>query len=526
MKHSILAVFIASTFFGMAQKKAPNILFIMSDDHSAETIGVYASTLKEHVQTPNIDRLAKEGAQFNNVQCVNSLCAPSRATIITGKYSHKTGVYTLREDLNTGGDATSAPKILQAKGYQTAIIGKWHVHGDNLHGYDYYAMTRSQGSYWNPSLAAKDGEKVKREGYVTDVYTDLSIEWLDKRDKEKPFFLMTHYKAAHGPWEYAKRHADMYKDVTIPEPPTLYDTYENRTPEGIPTNQSRIHRGDEDKMSLSYWFQFGKKGASGTWPTGNIDLKGMSAKEKTAAAYQKYIKDYMRVVKGIDEGVGKMLAYLEAQGELDNTIVMYTSDQGMYVGEHGFFDKRLGLNEAMKMPLLIRYPKKIKAGTQIDAIINNVDFAETFVDMAGAEIPSDMQGYSFWDLTQGKNSKDWPRKQSYYGFYSNGIPKHYGLLTDDYKILKYIGKDGHLLGVDLFDRKNDKHEMYNQANNPKYAKALAEMEAKLAAEIVAIDLPKELMPGNLVKEEGKEKKKKDKSKKKSKKNKTKQKEHA
>jgi len=515
MKYRVLIFTFLIGLSVFAQEKAPNILFIMSDDHSAETIGVYASTLKEFVQTPNIDRLANEGAIFNNVQCTNSLCAPSRATIITGKYSHKSGVYTLREDLNTA-EMPSVPKVLQKKGYQTAVIGKWHIHGDNLHGFDHYAITRSQGSYWNPSLGTKSGEKLRKEGYVTDVYTDHSIDWLKQRDTSKPFFLMTHYKAAHGPWEYAKRHADMYKDVTIPEPPTLYDDYKNRDENGVGTFQSRVHKNDEDKMSLSFWFQHGKKGVSGKWPTGNIDLKGLSEKEKTAVTYQKYIKDYLRVVKGIDEGVGRLLAYLEEMGELDNTIIIYTSDQGMYVGEHGFFDKRLGLNEAMKMPFIMRYPKKIKAGTQIDQIINNVDFAETFIEMGGAEIPEEMQGFSFWNLAQGKKVKQWPRKQSFYGFYSNGVPKHYGLMTKNYKLLKYIGKEGNLLGLDLFDHNKDKHELFSQAKNPEYAKILAEMEVRLAEEIKTIELPNELLPGNKLAVKN-EKVKKDKSKKKDKK---------
>ena len=515
MKINLFSIAFLMCLSVFAQKKAPNILFIMSDDHSAETIGIYASTLKDYVQTPNLDRLAKEGATFNNVQCTNSLCAPSRATIITGKYSHKSGVYTLREDLNTI-DMPTVPKILQTKGYQTAVIGKWHVHGDNMHGFDHYAVTKSQGSYWNPSLGTKSGEKLRKEGYVTDVYTDHSIDWLEQRDKEKPFFLMTHYKAAHGPWEYAKRHADLYKDVTIPEPETLYDDYANRDEDGVGTFQSRIHKSDDDKMSLSFWFQHGKKGASGTWPTGNIDLTGLNSKEKTAAAYQKYIKDYLRVVKGIDEGVGRLLDYLEEQGELDNTIIMYTSDQGMYIGEHGFFDKRLGLNEAVKMPLIIRYPKTIKAGTQVDELINNVDYAETFIEMANAEIPEEMQGYSFWDLVQGKNKKEWPREQSFYGFYSNGIPKHYGLITKEYKLLKYIGKDGNLLGMDFFDRINDKNEMESQVSNPEYASALKEMELKLAQELEAIDMEENLLPGNLPVKVNKTKKK-DKTKKKNKK---------
>ena len=489
-----------------AQNKNPNILFIMSDDHSAETIGAYATTLKGYVQTPNIDRLAKEGALFTNVQCTNSLCAPSRASIITGKYSHKSGVYTLRENLNTK-EIPSVPKSLQDKGYQTAVIGKWHIHGNSTHGFDYYAITQSQGSYWNPSLATNKGEKLRKEGYVTDVYTDHSIDWLEQRNKSKPFFLMTHYKAAHGPWEYAKRHTDLFKDATIPEPETLYDDYTNRNINGVSLFQSRIHKNDTDKKSLSFWFQNGKKGTSGKWPTGNLNLSEMNSKEKTAATYQKYIKDYLRVVKGIDEGVGRLIAYLEEEGELDNTIIIYTSDQGMYIGEHGFFDKRLGLNEALKMPLIIRYPKTIKEGIHVDELINNVDYAQTLIDMANAEIPAEMQGYSFWDLVQGKNKKDWARKQSFYGFYSNGAPKHYGLITKKHKLLKYVGKDGHLLGMDLFDRLKDKNEMYNQVLNPDYTEVLKDMELKLAKELKEIDLKENLLPGNRFTTKTKRKKK-------------------
>ena len=326
MKFYLFTMLLACSIF--AREKKPNILYIMADDHSAAAIGAYATTLKGFVQTPNIDRLAKEGALFTNVHCTNSLCAPSRSSIITGLYSHKCGVFTLREDLNTG-DIPTVPKVLQAGGYNTAVIGKWHIHGDNMHGFDHYAITRSQGAYFNPGLGTLNGAKISRQGYVSDVYTDLSIEWLEKRDKTKPFMLMTHYKAAHGPWEYAPRHAKLFADVTIPEPPTLFDDYSNRTPGGVDQTRARINRAADDPMSLSLWFQKGKKGKSGQWPTGNIDLSGLSDKEITQKVYQKYIKDYMRCVKGIDEGVGKLLAYLEKSGELDNTIIIYTSDQGM-----------------------------------------------------------------------------------------------------------------------------------------------------------------------------------------------------
>ncbi|MGB2129624.1 MAG: sulfatase-like hydrolase/transferase, partial [Flavicella sp.] len=402
-----LRCFIILSFSLNAQSNAPNILFIMSDDHSAATIGVYASTLKEYVHTPNIDRIAKEGAIFNNVHCVNALCAPSRATILTGKYSHKSGVYTLREELNTKEATATVPKLLQKQGYQTAVFGKWHIHGDNLYGFDDYAITTAQGSYWNPSFQTPLGKKLKTKGYATDVHTQLSIDWLQKRDKDKPFYLMTHYKAAHAPWEYAKRHATLFEKDTLPYPKTLNDSFADRAVGGVAHHQSRLHNPQNLKMSLSTWFQKGKKGVSGTWPTGNITINTTSNDQILRATYQKYIKDYLRVVAGIDEGVGRLLEYLEAEGILDNTVIIYTSDQGMFLGEHGFFDKRLGLNEATKMPFLMRFPKQIKAGTKVQKLINNVDFAETLVDIAGASIPKEMQGHSFWQLAQHPQDNNW-----------------------------------------------------------------------------------------------------------------------
>lgn len=492
-----LRSFLFLSFSLLAQSKAPNILFIMSDDHSAASIGVYATTLKDYVHTPNIDRIAREGAIFNNVHCVNALCAPSRATILTGKYSHKTGVYTLREKINTKGAVVTVPKLLHKQGYQTAVFGKWHIHGDNLYGFDDYAITTAQGSYLNPSFQTPSGTKLKTKGYATDVHTQLSIDWLQQRDKDKPFYLMTHYKAAHAPWEYAKRHAALYENDTLPVPQTLNDNYLNRTKGGVATHQSRLHNPQNLKMSLSTWFQKGKKGVSGTWPTGNSSFSGLNDDQKLAATYQKYIKDYLRVVAGIDEGVGKLLDYLEAEGILDNTVVIYTSDQGMFLGEHGFFDKRLGLNEATKMPFLMRYPKKIKAGTEVQKLINNVDFAETLVDIGGATIPKEMQGYSFWNLSQDPQDKNWPRKQSIYTFYSNGTPKHYGLITEKYKYLQYMGKKGGLQGVDLFDRTSDSLELKSVADSPSYKAIRTQLELALLEEMKRIDLPRELLPGNM-----------------------------
>jgi len=493
MKKSIIkliAVLLFGTFGVIKAQKGPNILYIMSDDHASATIGAYNSHLKDIVETPNIDRLADEGALMENCFCTNALCAPSRATILTGQYSHKSGVYTLREHLNTQ-DKPSVGKSLQTAGYQTAAVGKWHVHGDNLNGFDFYAVTLSQGAYYNPSFSTKEG-KIRREGYSSDIITDVSLEWLDKRDKDKPFYLMTHFKAAHSPWQPAKRHENLYDDITIPEPKTLFDDHSKQNPMGVGGTQARIHEPGSNH-SLSLWFQKGKKGKGG-WPTGEVVFEdGLSDEEIKKQTYQKYVKDYLRCVKGIDENVGRLLAYLEAEGELDNTIIVYTSDQGMYIGEHGLFDKRLGFEEALRMPFIIRYPKEIKAGQRLDNIVNNVDFAETFLDYAGAPVPEKMQGYSFRPILKGKKPL-YDRKCSFYAFYSSGCPDHYGIRTKDYKLLKYIGKDKKV-GYDLFDLKNDPFETTNLADNDTYKGKFDELNVLLSQEIKAIDISEEYLPG-------------------------------
>ncbi len=478
---------------GKKGAKQPNILFIMSDDHSSNVVGAYNSHLKDYVQTPNIDRLAEEGAMLANVVCTNALCTPSRSSILTGKYSHKSGVYTLREELNSA-DIPTLPKLFKQNGYQTAVVGKWHIHGDNLHGFDYYAVTQSQGAYINPSYVTKDG-KVKREGHSTDIITDLSIEWLQQRKEGDPFILLTHYKAAHGPWHYADRHKALFAEDIIPEPPTLFDGYENRAPGGVGSNQARIHNPGS-KMSLSYWFQTNKKGKKGKWPTGQLNLDGKSEEEITRITYQKYVKDYMRCVKGIDEGVGKLLAYLESIGELDNTIIIYTSDQGMYVGEHNFFDKRLALDEAMKMPFLIRYPKTIDKGKVVDELVNNVDFTSTLLDFARIDIPDEMQGISFKEILEGKKPKE-IRNASFYAFYSGGSPKHYGIRTKDHKLLKYVDKNGDVIGSDLFDLSRDPNELVNLYDNSDFDSLKDKMERLLKEEIVKVDIDPGQMPGKL-----------------------------
>ncbi|MCD6355517.1 MAG: sulfatase [Prolixibacteraceae bacterium] len=486
----------------------------MADDHSEVAVGAYNSFLKKYVQTPNIDKLAKEGALLTNCVCTNSLCAPSRASILTGKYSHKSGVYTLRECLDTKTMQT-LPVVMKKGGYQTAVVGKWHINGDNLYGFDFYAVTHSQGAYINPAYATKEG-KIHKEGHSSNAITDISLEWLKNRKKDKPFMLMTHFKSVHGPWQFAERFKEMYQNQTIPEPPNLFDAYKNRSPQGVPKKSGRIFQPNNNN-SLVARFSGNKKGKKVDWATGNFDFSGMTDEEKTKAAYQKYIKDYLRCVKGIDEGVGRLIEYLEQNGLLENTVIIYTSDQGMYLGEHGFYDKRLGLEEALKMPFIIRYPKKIKPGQIINELVNNVDYPETIIDFAGLEIPEEMQGFSFKPILTGENTNP-IREASFYQFYSNGCPLHFGVRTKDYKLLKYVGKDGKVSGIDLYDLKKDKWEMINQAHNPDYKEVLAYMEKQLTKEIETIGIKPYQMPGqsgwkNEVKYLSKEKSKKPKKKK-------------
>ncbi len=476
-----------------AHPKRPNILFIMSDDHNANTIGCYDSFIKDYCPTPRLDQMAKEGALFKNCFAINSLCAPSRSTIITGQYSHEHGVYTLREHLDVK-NFPSLPKVLQEGGYQTCVYGKWHVHGNNLLGFDDYAVSLSQGSYFNPRYSGPDGKRAF-EGYAVDIAADITIDFIEKRDTSRPFFAMCHFKAAHGPWQYAERHKDLFKDIDLPEPPTLHDDYQNRFAEGVAKNRAKIHNPDDLSMSQSLWQQKGKKGKGGN-PNGDKDYSHLSdPKAIRSAAYQDLAKDYLRCIAAVDENVGKLIDYLKKIGELENTVIIYTGDQGFYMGEHGFFDKRLGLDEAMRMPLIIRYPKEIKPGTIVEEVVNNVDFAESMIDYGGLPIPEEMSGYSFRKLLQG-DTASWKRDATIYYFYSSATPRHYGVRTKDYKLLHYVGKkSSDVIGSDLFDLRKDPNEMVSVFDDPEYSEVRKMMEQKLSDEMKAIKLDPDRLPG-------------------------------
>lgn len=469
-----------------ASSKRPNIVFIMSDDHASHAMSCYGSKIN---QTPNLDRIANEGMRFDNCFCTNSICTPSRAVILTGLYSHMegNGVLTLGDKLD--GRKENVAKILQRNGYQTAIVGKWHLgHGgvNDPTGFDYWNVLPGQGDYHNPTMIEMGEEKVYN-GYVTDIITDLSLNWLEQRDKDKPFFLMYHHKAPHRPWEPDDKHKHLYEDIEIPEPETFYDDYQGRASAAAEATM----RVDRDLLPE--------------------DLKeeppeGLTPLERKKWNYQRYIKDYLRCVASVDDNVGRFLDYLDENGLTENTIVIYTSDQGFYLGDHGWYDKRFMYEESLRMPFIIRYPKEIKPGSVQKSMALNVDFAPTFLDYAGIEIPKEMQGHSLRPLLNGETPKGW-RTSMYYRYWEHmskphRVAAHYGIRTERYKLIYYYGefRRGHRGAHDekwkrepeweLFDLEKDKNEMRSVHNDPAYAetfKALKEELHRLKTELKDFD---------------------------------------
>ncbi|NLC46717.1 MAG: sulfatase [Firmicutes bacterium] len=451
----------------------PNILFIMSDDHASQAISCYSGRIN---QTPNIDRIAHEGMLFYNCFCTNSICAPSRAVILTGKYSHLNGVKTLTDSFDARQDHVA--KILQGAGYQTGIIGKWHLgHGGNSDptGFDYWCILPGQGDYYNPTFYVQ-GEEKQFTGYVTDLVTDLSLEWLDSLDKDRPFLLMCHHKAPHRPWQPAEKYQELYEDREIPEPETLFDDYATRS--------------DAAKLAeMRVGEHLGVTDVKGEPP------RGLVGRELTRWYYQRYIKDYLRCIASIDENVGRLLDYLEGAGLAENTIVIYTSDQGFFLGEHGWYDKRFMYEESLRMPFLIRYPKRIKPGTVNEDIVLNTDFAPTFLDYAGLPVPEQMQGYSIRPLLEGKRPDFW-RESMYYRYWmdrdNHCVAAHYGVRTKRYKLICYYAPGRYSNGTlpqasesmtwpqwELFDLQEDPLEINNVYRDPEYAAVVAELKDEL-----------------------------------------------
>ncbi len=443
----------------VAAADRPNILFIMSDDHSYQAMGIYGSRLAKLNPTPNLDRFARGGVVFDNVFCTNSICTPSRASVMTGQYSHRNGVLDLYDALP--GDRNYLSQQMQTAGYQTAVVGKWHLK-ESPKFFDYFAVIAGQGRYMNPTLHVSEGGTKRRvrfdstlsreievkdyEGHSSDVLTDVSLNWLKNRDRSKPFFLMHHFKAPHDMFVYAKRYEDYLKDASIPEPDNLYD-------QPGPKFGSIATRGENDSLvgviGSTISPQPRKRNLSSYYRKKVRQLTGKerpSDREMTHHTYQLYLKEYLRCVKGIDDNLQRLLDYLKKDGLLDNTIVVYTSDQGMMLGEHDYIDKRWMYEESIRMPLIIRSPNDAKSRRRCDWVINNTDFAPTLLEMAGVPVPDYMQGRSFLAAIRGEEEpKDW-RRGTYYRYWmhmahGHNNPAHFGIRTKRYKLIFFYGAD-------------------------------------------------------------------------------------
>ncbi len=450
------------------QSRRPNIVFIMSDDHAAHAISAYGSRIN---QTPNIDRLAREGARMNNCFATNSICTPSRAAILTGQYSHKNTVYTLADRLDPARNTVA--KMLQSAGYQTAMIGKWHLVTEPQ-GFDHWRILPGQGDYYNPVFLEASGRK-KYEGYCTDLIGDFTLDWLKNRNTAQPFFLMCHHKAPHRAWDPAPKYKDWLNDATIPEPDNLYDRWEGKA-ETVKIMKMRVGQ-DSTKRDLK------------------VDPPpGLEGDALRKWAYQLYMKDYLRCVRSVDDNVGRVLDYLDNNNLRENTLVIYTSDQGFFLGDHGWYDKRMMYEESIRMPFLARYPAAIRPGTVSDQIMANIDFAPTFLDFAGLKPDPAMQGQSAAPLLRGQKPAKW-RKSFYYRYWMHNsndhhVPAHYGVRTDRYKLIYFYAKALGMKGAqppdaaaewEFYDLKNDPREMKNAYRDPRYAKIVKALQAELAA---------------------------------------------
>jgi arylsulfatase A-like enzyme len=453
-------------------KGQPNILFIMSDDHATAAIGAYGSWLGKSAKTPNLDRLAKQGMRFTSALVTNSICTPSRAAILTGQYSHKNGVYTLADPIDPS--RVHIGHLLQRLGYQTAIVGKWHLINDPT-GFDYWNILPGQGVYIDPKLRPMGQKKpIEYAGkYSEDVITDLTMEWIKKRDKSKPFLAFCHYKAPHRPWDPAPRFADLYKDEMIPEPPTLLDDLKGRSKAVAATRLTVGEHMVQRDLQMAI-------------------PKDLPRDKLRQWAYQHYMKRYLACVAAVDENVGRLLDFLDREGLAENTIVIYTSDQGFFLGEHGFYDKRLMYEPCLTTPLLVRWPGHTKPGSVNDKMVLNIDHAPTFLDILGAPAAKEMQGKSYKALLEGATLKDW-RTSMYYRYWmhldgSHNVPACYGVRTDRYTLIHYYGKGLNMKGAknidmppewELFDRMKDPGQVRNVYSESSYAAAVKELTAEL-----------------------------------------------
>ena len=459
-------------------QQRPNIVYIMTDDHTAQMLSAYGNS---PIQTPNLDRLASEGVLFRHSYVANSLSGPSRACMLTGKHSHKNG-FTNNEHGIFDGSQQTMPKLMRQAGYQTALIGKWHLVSQPT-GFDYYEILHGQGEYYNPTFIQMDGSRKVVKGYCTDIVTDKAIDWMEHRDQDKPFILFVHHKACHRDWLPPMKYLRAYEDQAFPLPGNFWDNWEGR----VAAQQQEMTIGSAHDMDIVYDNKIYRKGDSTRLSQAYLNnIKRLDEADRrvydqfydsittafyqnpptgralTEYKFQRYMRDYAKVTRAMDDNVGRLMDYLREHDMLDNTLVIYTSDQGFYMGEHGWFDKRFMYQESFSTPLVMRLPEGLKARGDISEMVQNIDYAPTFLDIAGANIPADIQGESLLPLLRGEHPKNW-RKSLYYHFYEypaeHSVKRHYGVSTADGWKLIHFYRD--IDAWELYNLNEDPHELNN-----------------------------------------------------------------
>jgi len=490
----ILYVITTIAMFSSGCKEPPNIIFIMSDDHATQALSCYGSRL---IETPNLDQLAADGMLFNKAFVTNSICAPSRAVILTGKHSHLNGVPNNHARFDSS--QVTFPKILQKNGYRTAMIGKWHLKSQPT-GFDYWNVLPGQGDYYNPRFF-NNGSDTTYHGYVTDIICDLSLEWLSNRRKSEPFLLMVHNKAPHRNWMPGFKHLNVYDDVKFPQPASFFDDYSGR--EHLHQQKLTVSRHMDMLYDLKipcdtcpevavnrwtrneYWKQMNAMDSLqvAAWDKGyeqeinKYENASFTPEKKVDWKYQRYLQDYLRCILSVDENVGRILEYLDQHGLSENTIIVYTSDQGFFLGEHGLFDKRYMYEESLRTPLIIKHPGETKPGQVSNVLVQNLDIAPTLLEVAGADIPDDMQGRSLRPLFESPASGEW-REAIYYQFFESGwgVPQHYGVRTKSHKLIHFLTEPD---TWELYNLEDDPHEMVNLYLEPGNEAVIKDLKSKI-----------------------------------------------
>lgn len=482
----------------------PNIVFVFSDDHAPHALGAYGGPLAALDPTPAIDRLAAQGMRFANSFCTNSICGPSRAVILTGKHSHVNGFRKNGDRFD--GDQQTFPKLLRAAGYQTALLGKWHL-GTDPQGFDHWEILPGQGDYYNPVLIGPEGRR-EVEGYCTDIVTDLAIEWMGAHAGDGPFLMMCQHKAPHRNWMPAPRHLGLYADVAVPEPATLFDRWEdNASPARVQEMTVEHELNIVYDLFVDPFPGWDPKSGRAFDRSGFRNLARMTADQRrlwdaafavenaafvadrpTGRAlvswkYQRYIKNYLRAIRGVDDSVARICAWLEEQGLADNTIVVYSSDQGFFLGDHGWYDKRWMYEESLRMPLIVRWPGVVEPGSVDDHLVQNLDYAATFLDAAGAALPEDLQGRSLLPLLRGGDGSDW-RDAIYYHYHGHpdvhNVARHYGVRTERYKLIRFYRHGARTDEEwEFYDLETDPDELHNLYGDPAYRDRIVGLAQRL-----------------------------------------------